>query len=213
MVEDWFDKEEIIHKSIVFIFACPGQEEFMANKPCFGKTGDNLDEFITHVEGYLSKKSKEFKEEFQTAEQENEDNNESDDKLKPRYKYVILNSSDKVHFEALGNGTLPSDEEIESKVNIDINNPTKVNILKSAKLIFCFGDEAKKYYDKIKEELGIIKPIECCHLGNQAINTKYPNETLSAKKPEARRLERIKKLFQEKELYIESILKGNTSKD
>lgn len=75
------------------------------------------------------------------------------------------------------------------------------------------GIKQKKYYDKIKEELGIIKPIECCHLGNQAINTKYPNETLSDKKPEARRLERIKKLFQEKELYIESILKGNTSKD
>lgn len=143
VVKDWFDEKEIIHNSIVFIFACPGRDEFIENMPCFGKTGDNLDEFITHLEGYLSEKSEEFKEEFQPAEQENEDNNKSDDKLKPRYKYVILNSSDKVHFESLGNGTLPLAKEIASKVNIDKNNPTKANILKSAKLIFFWGMKQK----------------------------------------------------------------------
>ena len=83
IVEDWFDEK--------FIFACPGRDEFIENMPCFGKTGDNLDEFINHLEGYLSEKSEEFKEEFQPAEQENEDNNKSDDELMTRYKYVILN--------------------------------------------------------------------------------------------------------------------------
>lgn len=208
VVKDWIDEKEIMHKSIVFIFACPGREEFIGNKPCCGQTGKNLDKFINHLEGYLSVKSEEFKEEFNQAEQKNEDYKQSGDKLKPRYKFAILNSSDKVHFAALDNGSLPSDEEIASKVNNDLKVNKKIEILKKAKLIFCFGDEAKVYYDKTKKKLEIIKPIECCHLGNQAINTKYPNKTLSAKKPEDRRHERIQKLFNDKKPVIEAILKG-----
>ena len=212
IVEDWFDEKEIIHKSIVFIFACPGRDEFIENMPCFGKTGDNLDEFINHLEGYLSEKSEEFKEEFQPAEQEN--NNKSDDELKTRYKYVILNSSDKVHFEALDNGTLPSsDEEIESKVNNDLNDNQKIEILKSAKLIFCFGDEEKTYYDKIKGKLDIIKPIESCHLGNQALNKKYSVSSDEIKNSKARKEKRIELLFNDVKPKIEDILTGGSAGD
>ena len=48
VVKDWIDEKEIIHKSIVFIFACPGREEFIGNKPCCGQTGKNLYKFINH---------------------------------------------------------------------------------------------------------------------------------------------------------------------
>lgn len=213
IVEDWFEEKEITHKSIVFIFACPGKDEFIEDMPCFGKTGDNLDEFINHLEGYLSKKSDEFKEEFQPTEQESEDNNKSDDKLKPRYKYVILNSSDKVHFDELTSNSEPNCSEIKTKVNNDLKDTKKKELIQKAKFIFCFGGKAKKYYDKIKEKLDIIKPIECCHLGNQALNKTYSLSSDEIKDSKARKERRIELLFNDVKPKIDDILTGASAGD
>lgn len=218
VVKDWFDEKEIIHKSIVFIFACPGKDEFIEDMPCFGQTGKNLDGFISHLKGYLTEISEEYKKEFQLAEQINEDNNQSADNKEPkykyeRYKYVILNSSDKVHFDELTSNSEPNCSEIKTKVNNDLKDTKKKELIQKAKFIFCFGGKAKKYYDKIKEKLDMIKPIECCHLGNQALNKTYSLSSDEIKDSKARKERRIELLFNDVKPKIDDILTGASAGD
>lgn len=42
-----------------------------------------------------------------------------------RYSYVILNASDKVHFEELTSDSEPNDFEITIKVDNDLKDPNK----------------------------------------------------------------------------------------
>lgn len=200
-VDDWFADEEITHKDIIFIFACPGKEEFINNKPCFGQTGKNLDIFIEHLEKYLSQFNKHRNEAvLRTFEKENRNSSE-EIKDKIRYNYIILNSSDKVHFDGLGNGTLPSVTEINNKVALDLQIEKKKRILKKAKYMFCFGNEAQKYYDQIKKTLTLkAKYIKVCHLSNVALNIKFPNSHEDLKNIEnadERKEKRIEFLFEE----------------
>lgn len=211
-VQDWFEADKIKYKDIVFIFACPGKDEFLYGRPCYGQTGDNLDLFIEHLEKYLFDNFVEYKAYF-TLQKQNFKEKVSDVKdLNPRYKYIILNSSDKVHFDALGNGTLPSKKEIQNKA--DNEDEQKINILKEAKLIFCFGKEAETYCEsinnKIKQRTKIKgKVIKCLHLSNISLNIKYTNSNdifNDIDTPEKRRKKRIELLFNDKKSEIYKIL-------
>lgn len=194
-VKDWF-KKKFINNSIVFIFACPGIEEFIGNKPCCGQTGDNLDVFI----GLLNK---DFPDVFQDTD---------------RYSYVILNASDKVHFDELTSNSEPYESEIKTKVDNDLKDPNKKGLIQNAKLIFCFGGKAKKYYDKIKEQLDEVKkPIECCHLGARGLNncedlTTYLNEhkileKLSKEEKKLSLEDKVNYLYKLKKEQIEKMVK------
>lgn len=199
-VDDWFDQGGIENKDIIFIFACPGKEEFIKEKPCSGQTGENLDIFIKHLEKYLSQLANKDKSEASLRISEMEDKNSSEKiKGKIRYKYVILNSSDNVHFDGLGNGTLPPVKEINKKIESDLKSEEKKNILKNASYIFCFGNEAQKYYEKINKNLTLkAKYIEVCHLSNIALNIKFPNSHDDLKgldQPDNRKKKRIELLF------------------
>lgn len=178
--DDWFNKKVIKNKDIIFIFACPGKEEFIKDKPCAGQTGTNLNDLINLL-------SAEFTKIF----------NEKD-----RYCYVILNSSDKVHFNALTGDSEPSETEISKKVQSDILNKRKKSLLQKAKLIFCFGKKARYYYNEItkefnKKEISICNCVECCHLGNQALNCEYKVDENKYKTSKERREKRIELLFEE----------------
>ena len=149
LVEDWFDKKEIIHKSIVFIFACPGREEFIDNKPCCGQTGDNLEVFIRNLK-------RDFSDVFQDTD---------------RYSYVILNASDKVHFDELTSNSEPYESEIKTKVDNDLKNKKKIALLENADFIFCFGLKAQNYYKEMKSKSNLkVAPVNCCHLGARGLN-------------------------------------------
>ena len=128
-----------------------------------------------------------------------------------RYSYVILNASDKVHFEELTSDSEPNDFEITIKVDNDLKDPNKKGLIQNAKLIFCFGGKAKKYYDKIKEQLDEVKkPIECCHLGTRGLNNCEELKTyLSGRRisEELSNEEKVNYLYELKKGQIEKMVK------
>ena len=66
---------------------------------------------------------------------------------------------------------------------------------------------------KIKGKLDIIKPIESCHLGNQALNKKYSVSSDEIKNSKARKEKRIELLFNDVKPKIEDILTGGSAGD
>ena len=192
VVKDWFDEKEITHKSIVFIFACPGRAEFIDNKPCCGQTGDNLGVFI----GLLNK---DFPDVFQDTD---------------RYSYVILNASDKVHFDELTSNSEPYESEIKTKVNNDCDNNAnndKKTLLENAEFIFCFGLKAQNYYKEMKSKSNLkVAPVNCCHLGARGLNNCEELKTyLSDNRisEELSREDKVKYLYKLKKDQIEKMVK------
>lgn len=186
-VNDWYKDSKI--KNVIFILSCPGQKEFKDDKSCRGQTGKNLDAFINRLNA-------DFSDVFQDTD---------------RYSYVILNASDKVHFEELTSDSEPNDFEITIKVDNDLKDPNKKGLIQNAKLIFCFGGKAKKYYDKIKEQLDEVKkPIECCHLGTRGLNNCEELKTyLSGRRisEELSNEEKVNYLYELKKGQIEKMVK------
>ena len=136
------------NKDVLFILSCPGRIEFLRDKPCSGQTGKNLEEFIKIL-------SEDFPAIFSDSD---------------RYSYNIINSSEVVHFKMLGNDTEPNEKEIEKQIAVDKQNTSKMQLILNSKYIFCFGEKAKIYFENINTEFNKIY-VECCHLGNQSLNT------------------------------------------
>lgn len=79
----------------MFVFSCPGRDELIAGIPCSGTTGQNLDKLLKILNVINSDL-------FCNTN---------------RYRYDILNATEVVHFEMLGNKTKGKKDEIDDGKN------------------------------------------------------------------------------------------------
>ena len=136
--------------SVCFIFSCPGQDELVNNRVCFGETGENLDILLHYLVN-------------QRCDVFNSRN---------RYDYDILNTSNVVHFYALDKKTQAGIreinkhfEEIQKYIIANTNLSYIILFGKKAELI---DSKIQKVVDDTKRDIKIITGIK--HLGYQALN-------------------------------------------
>lgn len=135
-----------------------------------------------------------------------------------RYSYVILNASDKVHFDELTSDSEPNDFEITIKVDNDLKNKKKIALLENADFIFCFGLKAQKYYTEMKSKSNLkVASVNCCHLGTRGLNNceelktylsdRRMSEELSNEETELSNAEKVNYLYELKKEQIEKMVK------
>ena len=139
-------EDNIKNSKVCFMLSCPGEKEMVADKPCAGKTGDNLTELLK----ILNKRNNPI---FSSTD---------------RYDYTIINASDKVHFKALDGKSEARVKEIKSQKNIDRIKGI-LEHLNIEYIILC-GNKAQKIKKLIKDNDDKIKFIKIRHLGLQSLN-------------------------------------------
>ena len=176
--------DQIVKESpIVFVFSCPGQEELIQGKVCYGKTGDNLNALLKILH---TKEPTVFP---------------SDN----RYKYNILNASNRVHYEALDGKTeeddsFLQDDQNKKRIQESLANCTPTHII-------FFGKKAEKVVKIVEKKAqqknhGVLIITGINHVGFQGLNHSKV-EIKQGEDPTQKRLEKLaekilKKIEQEK---------------
>lgn len=150
--------DHLVHNSnLCIILSCPGEEEFINQKVCFGDTGKNLDIMLEN----LLKLNINIK------------GLDSNEKL--RYKFSIINASNEVHFREY-NGAEAADKDITTDENLTrIKN--ELMDLKNIQYFILSGDKAGLLYDTIKDSCPEAKISQICHIGNVGIRNTYKNKS------------------------------------
>lgn len=151
--DDPFTIENITDKNskVCLVFSCPGRAELIADSPCQGATGDNLNILLEIL-------NEKFPDLFES---------------KNKDCYDILNATTIVHFYALDYKTEGSTTEIKNN-STQIKDYLKNN--KNFEFAIIFGEKAKKL-----EELFGQKFVESRHLGFQSINQIKIDEKITDK--------------------------------
>lgn len=151
--------------NLCIILSCPGEEELMHDKVCYGETGNNLD-FVLNI---LTNGNDLIKGGTDSAY-----NGE-----KIRYNFSILNASNKVYFREYNAAEAP-DKEILSDENKKRLEEELKQIQQIDYFILC-GEKAKLLYTLISSKYPSAKISSVCHLGNVGIRNEYKNQKTELK--------------------------------
>ena len=138
------------------VLLCPGQEEEKKNAPAQGETGKNLDYLLNIMR------------------------NKYNFKCHGRDDLTITNASSEVLYEAVG-GTgrsVPYKTDVLSLENLD---RLADELSQTTHVIICCSNLAQKAVDQVQQcgklRCG-IRIANLPHLGNKALNRKYPDDSL-----------------------------------
>ncbi|MGN1095936.1 MAG: hypothetical protein ACI4QR_06065 [Eubacteriales bacterium] len=106
---------------VAFMFACPGRKEQEAGRVVAGATGKNLNMLLSVLSHSENEKIREL---FPSED---------------RYDYLITNSSDKIHYPALDDRSLPTKEEYSDDANLN----RLYHEFENTHYVIAFGQQAK----------------------------------------------------------------------
>ena len=155
----------VTDSNLCIILSCPGEEELMHDKVCFGETGNNLD-FVLNI---LTNGNNLIK----------GGTNSACNGGKIRYNFSIFNASNKVYFREY-NEAEASDKEILSAENKKRLEEELKQIQQIDYFILC-GEKAKLLYPLISSKYQSAKISPVCHLGNVGIRNEYKNQKTQLK--------------------------------